>query len=116
MRRHFWLLAWACCGVLLVVPGRSPLLADGSSESIDYVRQVKPILESRCYACHGALKQEAGLRVDTAAAIIAGGDSGAAIAPSDSSASLLLTRIAATDEFERMPPGRANRSRPNRSS
>lgn len=104
MHRHFWPLVWACCGLLCGMSGHSMSLADEPSESIDYVRQVKPILESRCYACHGALKQEAGLRVDTAAAIIAGGDSGAAITPSDSSASLLLARIASTDEFERMPP------------
>ena len=29
---------------------------------VDYVRDVKPILKERCYACHGALKQESGLR------------------------------------------------------
>src|SRR5690242_3251566 len=31
---------------------------------VDYLRQIKPILASRCFACHGALKQESGLRLD----------------------------------------------------
>ena len=35
----------------------------------DYLHDIKPVLKARCYACHGALKQKAGLRVDTAANI-----------------------------------------------
>ena len=42
----------------------SPLSA---AEPVDYVRDVKPILRERCYACHGALKQKAKLRLDTVA-------------------------------------------------
>ena len=33
---------------------------------VDYLRDIKPLLKHHCYACHGALKQEAKLRVDTA--------------------------------------------------
>ncbi len=29
------------------------------ADSVDYMRQVKPILKARCYACHGALLQTA---------------------------------------------------------
>ena len=35
----------------------------------DYLRDIKPVLKARCYACHGALKQEANLRLDTVAAM-----------------------------------------------
>jgi mono/diheme cytochrome c family protein len=73
-------------------------------DSIDYVRQIKPVLQARCYACHGVLKQEAGLRLDTAALAIKGGDSGAAIKLDAPDASLLLERISATDDATRMPP------------
>ena len=76
----------------------------GAQSPVDYARQVKPVLQSRCYACHGALKQEAGLRLDTARQAIQGGDSGAAIKPSDPDASLLLKRVTETDESLRMPP------------
>ena len=49
-----------CFGILTAA---LPLLA--ADLDIDYQRDVKPILHSRCYACHGALKQEAGLRLDS---------------------------------------------------
>jgi mono/diheme cytochrome c family protein len=75
-----------------------------TDDPVDYLKQVKPILRERCYACHGALKQEGGLRLDTAALAIKGGDSGTAIKPGDAAASLLLERISATEEAERMPP------------
>ncbi len=44
----------------------------------DYVRDVKPLLAKHCYACHGALKQKSGLRLDTVALMRKGGDSGPA--------------------------------------
>ena len=28
---------------------------------VDYLRQVKPLLAFRCFACHGALQQKSGL-------------------------------------------------------
>ena len=31
---------------------------------VDYARDVKPIFKERCFACHGVLKQESGLRLD----------------------------------------------------
>ena len=33
--------------------------------AVDYAKDIKPLLKERCYACHGALKQKAGLRLDT---------------------------------------------------
>lgn len=75
-----------------------------AEEPVDYVTQVKPVLQARCYACHGALKSQANLRLDTAATAIRGGDNGAAIKPGDPAASLLLQRVTASDEAERMPP------------
>ena len=75
-----------------------------AEEPIDYLKQIKPVLRERCFACHGALKQEAGLRLDSAALAIKGGESGAVIKPGDVEASLLLKRITATDESTRMPP------------
>jgi mono/diheme cytochrome c family protein len=75
-----------------------------STGSIDYLEQVKPLLRERCYACHGPLKQKAGLRLDTAALAIKGGDSGPAVKPGDVAGSLLLERVSAADPAERMPP------------
>jgi hypothetical protein len=71
---------------------------------VDYLREVKPLLEARCYACHGALKQEGGLRLDTAALIRQGGESGPAVAAGDVGGSLLVERVATSDIDDRMPP------------
>ncbi|HTU24982.1 MAG TPA: c-type cytochrome domain-containing protein, partial [Pirellulales bacterium] len=71
---------------------------------VDYRQQIRPILRQRCIACHGALKQEAGLRLDTAELAIQGGDSGPAIVRGDVAASILVDRISASDAAERMPP------------
>ena len=43
------------------------LMAAGPAmaERIDFNSQVKPILEARCYKCHGEEKQKGRLRLDT---------------------------------------------------
>ena len=69
-----------------------------------YEGQIRPLLKERCYACHGALKSQAGLRLDTVAAMLEGGDSGPAIEPGDSEFSPLVERIIEHDEALRMPP------------
>ncbi len=79
------------------------LEAIASAESIDYEKQVKPVFAARCKACHGVLKQEGGLRLDTGALARKGGDSGQVIKPKDSAGSLLTVRITAQDPAERMP-------------
>src|SRR5690606_11829379 len=72
--------------------------------AVDYLRDVKPVLKERCFACHGALKQEAGLRVDTAELLRRGGDSGSALVAGDPEASVLIERVADPDPGSRMPP------------
>ena len=75
-----------------------------AGEPVDYSRQIKPLLRARCYACHGVLKQKAGLRLDTATFAIKGGDGGAAVEPGDPAASPLIERISARHGAGRMPP------------
>lgn len=75
----------------------------GTAAAGEYETQVKSVLKKRCYACHGALKQEANLRLDTVAAITKGGDSGSAIKAGDAAGSLLIERVTAKDAAERMP-------------
>src|SRR5262245_59749941 len=79
-------------------------VGSAGTETVDYLRQVKPLLAARCFACHGALKQEGNLRLDTVAAMRRGGDSGPAVVSRDVNASVLLARISASDASERMPP------------
>jgi len=63
----------------------------------DYLREVKPVLKSHCYACHGALKQKGGLRLDTVAALRKGGDGGDATKH-------IIDRVTTTDKKDHMPP------------
>jgi hypothetical protein len=74
-----------------------------AADQVDYVKQIKPLLATKCYACHGVLKQEGGLRLETRALMTQGGDSGAAVVSGDTAASTILERITA-DEDSRMPP------------
>src|SRR5581483_91366 len=75
-----------------------------ADDSVDYAKQIKPVLQARCYACHGALKQKGGLRLDTAALAIKGGETGPAITPGDVADSAILERVSATEDSQRMPP------------
>jgi hypothetical protein len=74
-----------------------------AAERVDYVTHIKPILAARCYACHGALRQRAELRLDTAAFLKTGGESGAAIEPGNSQDSLLIAMLTG-ESGVRMPP------------
>jgi hypothetical protein len=74
-----------------------------AGEPVDYLRDIKPLLSKRCSACHGALTQKAGLRLDTAAAARKGGESGPAIEPGRASESLMIEAVTGADGW-RMPP------------
>ncbi|MCA9179166.1 MAG: DUF1553 domain-containing protein [Planctomycetales bacterium] len=78
-------------------------LAASPALAVDYLRDVKPLLEHKCYACHGALRQQGGLRTDTVKSLIQGGDSGAAVVAGAPANSLLLDVLTGEAGF-RMPP------------
>ena len=44
----------------------SPRVEAGGPESVRFNRDVRPILASACFGCHGQGKQKAGLRLDLA--------------------------------------------------
>ncbi|MGO9913130.1 MAG: DUF1549 domain-containing protein, partial [Isosphaeraceae bacterium] len=73
---------------------------------VDYAREVKPILAARCTSCHGAIRQKAGLRLDTADFVRRGGKRGPAVEPGKSGASLLIDRVTGAGGSDRMPPER----------
>ncbi|QDV81099.1 Planctomycete cytochrome C [Stieleria magnilauensis] len=68
--------------------------------------KIRPVLVRECYGCHSkqAGQSKGGLRLDTQAAMIEGGDSGPAIVPGDLDASLFFGAITHTDFV--MPPKR----------
>lgn len=80
-------------------------LVTASAATPDFAREVRPLLETHCIKCHGAEKQKGGLRLDTKAAALKGGESGSpAITPGDLAKSRILTLVSSKDDAERMPP------------
>jgi uncharacterized membrane protein len=70
-----------------------------------YDELVKPIIESKCYACHAASKQKGELRLDSQAAILKGGKGGACLKPGDAANSELIKRmLLPIGDEEHMPP------------
>ena len=72
--------------------------------TIDFFRDIQPLLESRCLECHRGPRAKGGLRLDDPTAALAGGDSGPAILPGNAAGSELLRRVQAEEGEERMPP------------
>lgn len=72
---------------------------------VDYLRDIKPVFIRHCASCHGGLKQNAGLRLDTGQAILKGGESGAGILPGDTVGSLLLQVLRGEAGFTMPPEG-----------
>jgi len=76
--------------------------ADPESQEF-FERSVHPILATHCTPCHGAEKQWSGLRLDSRAAVLRGGDSGPAVVPGEPEHSALLTAVRRTGDLP-MPP------------
>ncbi len=80
--------------------------ADVTSEQREFVQQkVLPLLEARCFECHGGeqgAEPEGGLVLTRRAAALQGGDSGPAVVPGKPNESLLVEAIR-YESFE-MPP------------
>ncbi len=62
------------------------------------------ILNSKCIACHGPEKSAGGLRLDSHASVLRGGDQGAALVAGESQESLVMRSIRDPNEETRMPP------------
>ena len=76
-----------------------------AARSVDFSRQVQPILAKRCFACHGPDTAESGLRLNRRETATAELDSGSrAIVPGKPEQSAIIERITAEDESIRMPP------------
>lgn len=86
------------------IPACISSLLCSAAEPDPYTDQVKPLLRTRCYACHGTLKAESGLRLDSGKLIRQGGENGSILDFDDIPASELIQRVSANDPEIRMPP------------
>jgi hypothetical protein len=71
-----------------------------------FVEEVRPLLETACFACHGphAERVKGGLMMSSHEALLAGGTSGPAIVPGEPDRSLLMELVREQDPEYSMPP------------
>lgn len=72
--------------------------------TVDYQRDVHPVLAARCFACHGGDKRSGGLSLRDYQSVLDGGRSGAVLIPGDHAESLLVRRVSGEIQ-PAMPPG-----------
>src|SRR5215472_10551116 len=98
----------------LLLYGRGPALAAPAApkSSINFNRDIRPILSENCFACHGpdARQRKAKLRLDLVDSATHPAKSGAIpIAPGDPDHSELFTRISTDDPDDHMPPAESGK-------
>ena len=100
--------ARSCAAMLIGILSALPV---GNAQTVDFQRDIQPILSDKCWSCHGQDEgtRQAGLRLDEATAALAGGDSGKAIVPGRASESELVARIMSADPEMVMPPPKAQK-------
>ena len=84
-------------------PAQIASLPPPADRPIDFVRDIKPILQNSCVKCHGRGRSKGGFSLETREALMEGGDSGPAIVPGASQGSHLITLVAGLDPDLVMP-------------
>ena len=110
MPRLSWLVALLMPLCSLPLLGTSTIDA---AEAVGFSRDVRPILSSKCFQCHGPNEddREGGLRLDKKESAFGEADSGETpIVPGDADASELIARITSDDPDLRMPPADAKKN------
>ncbi len=108
---------WMSALVLLIAvftPGHLTLAAEldpsrlgpPADKQIDFVRDVKPILETQCLRCHGSERPKNGFSLSSRANALKGGEKGIDIIPGDSAHSPLIHFVSGLVEDMMMPPER----------
>jgi mono/diheme cytochrome c family protein len=96
-----WVAAVVLAAAGTAVPAAEPQAADPRGLEI-FVTRLRELLSHRCANCHGAASVESGFDMSTRESLLAGGESGPAVVPGDSNASLLY-RLAARLQEPHMP-------------
>jgi len=107
------LTAMLHCYWVVSVHSHQPAEPNSQPTQINYLTQIKPLLAEKCYSCHGTLKQESELRLETVELMRTGGDSGPAIKPGNPADSLLLQRISSRDDDQMPPHGEGSPLKPD---
>jgi hypothetical protein len=88
-------------GVRTIFADETPAKPEtGATGRLNFEDDIAPILEVRCFKCHGAEARKAGLDLRRRFTLVKGGDSGPALIPGKVDESLLIEMI----EKKEMPP------------
>ncbi|WP_300597707.1 c-type cytochrome domain-containing protein [Niabella sp.] len=83
-------------------------------EAVLYTDVVQPLLQRKCYSCHGSSKQKGKLRLDAEAQILKGGKDGKAIVSGKPDESALIKRLLLPlSDDDHMPPKEKPQLSPN---
>jgi len=107
MRRHRLSYRTLTLSLVLASIGSTLEAADPPlPQTINFNRDIRPILSNLCYHCHGPdkTKRQAKMRFDTRAGLFAKRDDHHVVVPGKPSASAIYQRISSQDDDERMPP------------
>jgi len=75
-----------------------------AQKTVDFTRDIKPVLDASCLRCHGPEKPKSRFRLDNREAALKGGENGVDIIPSDSAKSPLIYYVARLKQDMEMPP------------
>jgi hypothetical protein len=92
-------VAYIICALLCVPAARA---AEPAAVE-HFEKKIRPLLAERCWKCHGPEKTRGGLRLDSAAGIEKGGESGRVIVPGKPEESLLIKVVRQSGDLK-MPP------------
>ena len=79
-------------------------LPPAASQTVDFIKNIQPILAQSCYECHGPEKQKADLRWDTKASAFKIGEHGPIIVPGKSAESRVIKLVGGLEPDSVMPP------------
>lgn len=85
-----------------------------AGRQVDFVTEIRPILEQNCFRCHGPTRAKGGLRLDQKELLLKGGDNGPVVITGDSTNSPLIRLVARVVPDSGMPPaGQGDPLRPD---
>jgi cytochrome c553 len=88
---------------LAVVAAAGPCPAAAADQAAFFESRIRPLLVAKCQDCHGGKIAEAGLRLDSRPAVLAGGDSGPVAVAGDAAKSRLVDAVKRAGDLA-MPP------------
>lgn len=98
MRPEIWLLLSFLASAL---PAQAN---DAEADARFFEQRIRPLLIEQCQDCHGPEKQRGGLRTDSLAGLLKGGDLGPALTPSKPDASRMIEAVSYANDDLQMPP------------